>query len=207
MGKRILQRFGLVMLSSTLSITVAAACYSPPEPAGIQDIILEDGGDIQYSWLVENQFEKVPEQIQQYFLESGWTIIVTDTDLNQEYFSSEYSSVSGMTSYRRQTIYIQDNYQSAINAPTHEIGHWIDWAAGFPSKSEEFQKIYQEVKEKRQQAKPTIGLDNEMEIFADAISDYMTAPASLDAYPNLQEFVQKSICQLENISYYNTPEN
>ena len=85
MGKRILQRFGLVMLSSTLSITVAAACYSPPEPAGIQDIILEDGGDIQYSWLVENQFEKVPEQIQQYFLESGWTIIVTDTDLNQEF--------------------------------------------------------------------------------------------------------------------------
>lgn len=159
--------------------------------------IIEDGSSITYTWAVERALSLLPEELQEIFLDSDWEIHMTDMDLNRAYFNEEYTSVSGMTSYRQKRIYISDDYTSAVTAPFHEIGHWVDWASGYPSKSEEFQEIYQDVKEKRQQEKPTLALDTEAEIYADAVSEYYTDPESLkDGYPELYDYIDVNVQEL-----------
>lgn len=102
----------------------------------------KDGSATDY-WMnrVNQELAYVPENVKSAFVNRGWHIYITDKNIAQTWFSGVYNSVQGVTSYNTRSIYIEQR-EAAMEAPVHEIGHFVDAALGYPSQSSEFAGIY-----------------------------------------------------------------
>lgn len=134
---------------STTEVTVPEVVTPQPEaqqaPAQVDHIIeLRLEGNISSS-LVDYAYsyiDKLPANIRYAFVNAGWSICLTDTNLAQRFFAGQYSSVIGCTVYGDRTIYVKNSKYGISNAIIHEFGHFIDNYRGTVSSSEEFTSYY-----------------------------------------------------------------
>ena len=88
---------------------------------------------------VESYYNKLPENVRQYFQQSGWKITVSGTSLGPRWGYSY--SILALTVYGDKQIWI-DNRNEAKSSIVHETGHFIDYTQGFTSSSQTFSDIY-----------------------------------------------------------------
>ena len=89
-----------------------------------------------------NYWYLIPENIRNDFKNQGWTIILTDKSLSQD-FGTNYN-ISGVTIIEDKTVKICGNQSCIRYALVHEIGHYIDYRSGFVSRQETFKRLYEE---------------------------------------------------------------
>ncbi len=82
-----------------------------------------------------------PEYQRQAFVDSGWSCILSEYDVDDTYAGGQYGSLLGITKYDSKTIYL-DNRDVGADAALHEFGHFVDWYFGFPSGSSGFAPAY-----------------------------------------------------------------
>lgn len=104
----------------------------------------EDG--VSYGMIadVEKYYAKIPENVRNYFQNSGWHITVSASSLGPRYGYT--FSILALTVYDDHQIWI-DNRNSAKDAIVHEVGHFIDYTQGWSSSTSEFLEIYAAEKE------------------------------------------------------------
>lgn len=111
--------------------------YSSPVCFVVQ---YDDGVIESFAAKVESEYAKVPENVRMHFQTGGWTLLVSAQPLAQR-IPGYGNSILGFTDSDCKTIFI-DNREKAIASVVHEMGHYIDWANGLPSESDEFLSIY-----------------------------------------------------------------
>lgn len=99
----------------------------------------EDG--VSYNMIagVEKYYTRIPENVRNYFQNSGWHITVSASSLGPRY-GYPYS-ILALTVYDEHQIWIDDR-NSAKDSVVHEIGHFIDYTSGWTSDTLEFSDIY-----------------------------------------------------------------
>lgn len=139
------------------------------------------------------ELEKLPETMLQAFQDDGWTIFVTDRDLNQEMYDNKYQNVLGSANWTKKQIHIED-YEEAVQIATlHEMGHWLDWHCNTISQTERFKKIYQKEKKTLTDTFPGYVAENEKEFFAEGFYQYIERPATLQKYvPELYRYIEQT---------------
>lgn len=124
--------------------------------ADVVDVQLEEGVDPFDQYLVYGELAsmKNPELLQR-FDDLGWKIIIAKTDgylVGEDYGLT--GRLAGVIAYDDHWIKlpgkrIDDLYNSNVNyGVCHEMGHFIDWYFGYPSKTNEFKAIYTEENER-----------------------------------------------------------
>ena len=101
-------------------------------------------------------FNKVPEEYTD--LLSEWEVIITNENIARLVASKDYAfnentiafsgnRYSGVTLLKDEEIYISGTPENIDSSMLHEIGHAIEKSLGYPSKKEEFIRIYEEEKD------------------------------------------------------------
>lgn len=101
-------------------------------------------------------FNQVPERYID--LLSDWEVIVTNDNIAKIVNSKGYkfsdnsiafsgNRYSGVTLLKDEVIYVSGTAKAIDNSMTHEIGHAIEKSLGYPSKTEEFIRIYEAEKD------------------------------------------------------------
>lgn len=89
---------------------------------------------------------RVPSSVLNAFQQDGWSIYVTDSDLDNRYYGGTYGKLAGITVYDDKSIYMEDSKSDINRALAHEFGHYLDSTSGFPSTTQQFMDIYNEEK-------------------------------------------------------------
>lgn len=89
---------------------------------------------------------RVPSSVLNAFQQDGWSIYVTDSDLDNRYYDGAYGKLAGITVYNNKSIYVEDSKNDINSALAHEFGHYVDSKSGFPSSTQQFMDIYNEEK-------------------------------------------------------------
>ena len=100
--------------------------------------------DSYYLSLLNKELNKLPSNVLNKFVNSGWHIYVTSENIAKTVFNGEYSSVQGVTIYRDKTILISAKESCIRESTIHEFGHFIDYTYNFSSDSVAFKNIYKE---------------------------------------------------------------
>ena len=163
----------------------------------LMDIKTEGNVDSLVVERVAFELAKLPESIQQAFMDDGWTLCVTDRDLDAEYFGGRYGRVMGTSVYPERTIYISNYESAALNSTIHEIGHWLDWHYGFGTDSEEFSKIYERENQTFIDEYNSGCVFDTKELFAEGFYRYFIDSEYLGrTVPELHEFIENCIKNL-----------
>lgn len=127
--------------------------------------------------------EQIPS-IWESFQKQGWTLYVTDQDIQSKYSDYTYA-IGGITDYETKEIWIGNYGEETTSQVLHEMGHYLDWSLDFPSNSDTFLAIHQ--KEKSQ-----------MFYIAEVLRDHIEDP---------REYFAESVCQFvenkERLKQYN----
>lgn len=179
-----------------ISVTDNASIASPPSSAVIQcqkdgnvsDAIVE---------IVNQQLSLLPSNLQNAFIADGWSIYVTDIDLDKTYYGGKYGQVMASTNYEEQRILIESRTDAAYESPIHETGHWFDYYVGFPSCTEEFASVYAAEKDVFIRSYGSTCVSDTLEFFAEGFWQYIVNPDKLKTVsPELYLFIHDQYCQL-----------
>lgn len=128
--------------------------------------------------LANSEMNLVPDSIQRELMNRGWSVYVTDQNLDQAYFFGAYGSVSGMAfQYNNGGGFVKfENRENAIRSCVpHELGHAIDHELGDVSGSAEFSAIFNAEKNRFYPTAVTLRshlLSGENEFFAAVFDEY-----------------------------------
>lgn len=92
--------------------------------------------------IAEKELTKIPAEIREKFIASGWAIYITDENLAKTYYNGQHSSVYGITFYNKKLILMENSKVAVETAIIHEVGHWFDNYFGKISESTSFSRIY-----------------------------------------------------------------
>ena len=182
----------------TGGIEVVDVHTADEEPADQIGIIKADGnvsrGLLQYA---NNIMGRVPSAVLNAFTQQGWSIYVTDSDLNARFFDNQYGGVSGATVYADKAIYVNASKFNINDAMVHEFGHFIDSNCGFVSCTQEFTDIYNEEKNTFKYTNSCGDgheFSNTVEYFASAFDEYIINPSGCQATaPKTYEYIQRTL--------------
>lgn len=136
----------------------------------------------------------LPEAVRTAFVNSGWTICISEADIDDTYCDGKYGSVVGLTVYSDKTIYLA-NREKGVSRQiiTHETGHFWDWYCGLPSQTDEFASIYSaEWSTFKSAFNYSNGSQTSYELFAEAFYRYQVSGDQLKAScPQLYAFMEK----------------
>ena len=144
-------------------------------------------------------YRLIPNYIQKSLEKDGWTLEVTDEDL-QEKFDRD-TPVAGITVHAEKRIYIKNTASTITYCTYHEIGHAIDAILKYPSLTKEFTEIYEEEKASFH----AVGLyvdDYEKtdvkEYWACTVNNILlTANRYEDSAPRTYEYVRRYLCRMK----------
>ena len=100
----------------------------------------DEGVSSTFAAKVEREYVTVPENVRIHFQTGGWKLLVSYENLAKR-IPGYGNSILAFTDSDVKTVFI-DNRDAAAKAVVHEMGHYIDWANGLPSESDEFLSIY-----------------------------------------------------------------
>ncbi len=127
---------------ATTTITTTTTTTKKSITPGIGEI--KGNVDSYYLSLLNKELNKLPSNVLNKFVNSGWHIYVTNENIAKTVFNGEYSSVQGVTIYRDKTILISAKESCIRESTIHEFGHFIDYTYNFSSNSIVFKNIYKE---------------------------------------------------------------
>lgn len=147
--------------------------------------------------IVNQQLSILPANLRNAFTEDGWSIYVTDININQTYYGGQYASVMATTNYEEQRILVESRQDAAYESPIHEIGHWFDYYVGFPSYTEEFASVYSAESGIFTRSYDSFCVTSAPELFAEGFWQYIIDPNRLKSIsPGLYQFIHNQYCQL-----------
>lgn len=151
-------------------------------PMRTHDILKTDGHPAMNMLDVANAcLSKLPIRLITYLQEQGWSVLITDKDLDLHFYNGQYGGVGGVTDYANRLIYLQDCRWDIENCICHEIGHVIDYLCKFVSDSDEFLSIFGSEKYSFKDS-TSVGDGHETscsrEYFASVFSEFWMNPAS-----------------------------
>lgn len=159
-------------------------------PSTMEDVIITEGNVTNVALCLEG-LNRLPTNVVNRFLASGWHIILTDRELGE--------NIAGSTYWSNHTIVIPDNEGSKI--PTivaHEMGHFLGGSTGTPWKSSEFASIWAEEKDAFAATGGYNGTNSysQMEFFSQVFCDTYSTGYAKNVAPKAYEFVQRYVNQL-----------
>ena len=136
--RKILKKAAILL---TLGLFTA---LSSPLSASAEIMMAKAEGNPDASYLAEvnRLLGFLPEDMTYEFALSGWTIWVTDRDIDSTYCNGKWGSVMGVLLYDENRIVIEDRESAVQESTLHEMGHWFDYTHGSPSETAEFADIY-----------------------------------------------------------------
>lgn len=147
--------------------------------------------------IVNQQLSVLPANLRNAFTEDGWSIYVTDINIDQTYYGGQYGRVMATTNYEEQRILVESRQDAAYESPIHEIGHWFDYYVGFPSYTEEFASVYSAESGTFIRSYGSACVTNTLEFFAEGFWQYIIDPVRLKSIsPGLYWFIHDQYCQL-----------
>ena len=126
--------------TSVATTTVTTTTTKKSITPGIGEI--KGNVDSYYLSLLNKELNKLPSNVLNKFVNSGWHIYVTNENIAKTVFNGQYSSVQGVTIYRDKTILISAKESCIRESTIHEFGHFIDYTYNFSSNSIAFKNIY-----------------------------------------------------------------
>lgn len=127
---------------------------------------------------------KIPIGIIRHIQKNGWSILITSKDLDEHFYNGQYGGVGGVTDYGNRDIYLQHVRWDIENCTAHEIGHVIDYIAGFVSDNPEFVAAFEEEKHNFKDS-TSVGDGHEIscprEYFASLFSEFLKNPGACNA--------------------------
>ena len=160
------------------------------------DGITETEGDVnnQVVQAVNNELNKIPDSIISQFQKYGWHIYVTDSDINEKYYSGKYSTVFGTTQYADKEIYIVDTIDAAHESAIHEMGHFVDYSNGILSDQEDFKELYFSEARNYIKSYEALCIRDRKELFAEVFWQYTVNPSKLQLEtPGLYTYMKNII--------------
>jgi len=162
-------------------------------------IVREQGEQDESALKIYFWYSLLPENIQNKFNESGWTINVVSSEIINKTFGVDSGYViSGVTIHNSKMILMNGDKERYLDDVIHEIGHWIDGynTNGNPEKfishSNEFQRIFSE--EGKNYTK--YGASSEEEFFAEIFKGIILNPEKVQqACPQATAFISAVILQ------------
>lgn len=147
--------------------------------------------------IVNQQLSLLPENLQNAFNKDGWSVYVTDVNIDQTYYEGKYGQVMASTNYEEQRILIESRMDAAYESPIHEVGHWFDYYVGFPSYMEEFASVYAAEKDVFIRSYGSTCISDTLELFAEGFWQYVVNPDKLKTVsPELYQYIHDQYCQL-----------
>lgn len=116
--------------------------YTSPIPTTEIEFTVEGDVPNEIVMYMNEYYNKIPENAIKRFNEDGWELILTNKPIAGNYYSTALGPVAGVTAYDKKTIYIAGKKIAIKRATIHEIGHFVDSCFGYPSKTTEFVKIF-----------------------------------------------------------------
>lgn len=124
-------------------LNVLAADVGTPDEETYYSIVIPDGNVSQESVDRANELlNALPEGLLENFVNDGWSIYVTDKDIDSTFFGGQYGSVMGATLEDLSAIYIEQRSKAIEESTIHEFGHYVDDTEGYLSDTPEFAQIY-----------------------------------------------------------------
>lgn len=147
----------------------------------------------QYSLnLLNTELNKLPRNVTDKFVKSGWHIYVTDENLSEKYFANKYNKVQGLTNYDKKTILIANNQRYIKESTIHEVGHFIDYYYGYISYEDDWIKIYNEEKDSfKKNITNSSCVRNSREFFAETVYYIYIDPSKCT--PKAKKYINKLI--------------
>ena len=178
----------------TVLSTVLAAV---PVNAKTVDIAYADGNVDQYFVeAVNEQLSYLPDTLLDKFVSEGWSINVTDKNIDQYYCEGKWGSVEGIILYDYNIISIENRDIAVIDSTLHEIGHYIDFVNGRPSNTDEFASIYSEESDIYLSAFEYYSHYSQRDMFADGVWKYYTDREKLkENCPMLYDYLDKFLSE------------
>lgn len=150
-----------------------------------------------YSDTINSEVSILPSKLLNDFIDSYWTVEVTNEDIGAKYTNGKFSNVKGLTMYKNRVIYLSSSYDVS-DSVLHEFGHWVDMEKGFISTSNKFNEIYTSESELfKDTFNVTFYYDN-MELFAESFYRYFVNPDVLEANcPKIYKFMSDIVSSYE----------
>lgn len=143
-----------------------------------------------WAYRVNQELQKIPSYWLDTFVNSGWQMYVTDTDLDDTYYGGQYGAVMGSTHFDEHVIWLEDRDEVITEAVIHEFGHFVDCYYGFLSDTEEFINIYYAESDIFRNTFHVTCYYDQKEMFAEGFWKYLTDGATLQAScPQLYQFL------------------
>ena len=137
--------------------------------------------------VIEDILKEFPESWLQQFTDDGWHIIVTDKDLNQEYFQGRYFMVYGATIYDKKNIYLQPYPNMIKTSLIHEFGHYLDYSKGEISQNELNPLLAKNIELYNNSF--SYQVENEKELYAESLQIYFQQSQKLkEVSPELYDY-------------------
>lgn len=147
--------------------------------------------------IVNQQLSLLPANIHNMFTNDGWSVYVTDKNIDQTYYDGQYGKVMATTNYDEKRILIESRLDAAYESPIHEIGHWFDLFMGLVTEMPEFDAIYAAESATFIASYGSDCVRDKMEFFAEGFWQYIADPGRLLAVcPNLYQFIKAEYCRL-----------
>lgn len=102
--------------------------------------VVEDGVKSEVVDCANRCWATVPTWLQQRFIDSGWKVVLSGTNLSARYGYSV--SIAGLTCSGEKTIYLDNRTRAVERAFMHELCHFLDYSYGWPSGTDEFENIF-----------------------------------------------------------------
>ena len=92
-------------------------------------------------------YASIPWEVRASLEEDGWRIILTDKDLQDNYYDGDVKGrLAGLTVFSEKTIYVYASKRDIRRSLIHEVGHYVDYKNGFVSKSDKFKSVFNKEK-------------------------------------------------------------
>lgn len=181
----------LYINSSYLSLSKPKPYTSPY----LNKTIIKDGTvDDIYLEIVCKEYEKLPQNIKDYFTEKQLLIYVTDKNLDKYFFEGQYGSVQGCADWEKIEIYIEDREKACKNSTLHECGHILDFCLNWSSSTKEFQNIYLKEKDNAKKIMTNHCVSSELEYFAESFLFFINKQNELKKYcPDTYQYINNIV--------------
>lgn len=106
--------------------------------------IAESKGGASQSWVnrLNSVLSNVPQNILNNLANSRWHIYATGEDINAVYMGGGSPGAAGATNFTSAYIVVECSDPGMNSSALHEMGHYLDFACGYPSLTSEFTDIY-----------------------------------------------------------------
>lgn len=135
----------------------------------------------------------LPDPVRESFEADDFKILITKKNLDENYYGGETDGfINGIFSNYRKTVFLYGTETALKASMLHEFGHYFDWKNGFPSRTEEFQAIYDDEKE----AIDNPYVSTPTELFAEVFQ--VMLKSSGEDFPQTIAFLQSVLDGFEN---------